>query len=171
MLVEEVQQNAVSIHVVLLDILVLEVGTTIIISIVSFHQSSTQNLPSSHEAMDLVVVPLDKVLGFDTLLPLLHCLLVLILARQHSNRNANTSSVVGVDHGGVAGSGSLEDSILLRRQVHDLASPAEANDAPGLNALVLRLDLIDDLGDAADGLGWCAGGLEELAETLALLLL
>jgi hypothetical protein len=110
-------------------------------------------------------------LGLDTLLPLLHCLLVLILARQHSNRNANTSSVVGVDHGGVAGSGSLEDSILLRRQVHDLASPAEANNAPGLNALVLRLDLIDDLGDAADGLGWCAGGLEELAETLALLLL
>lgn len=137
MLVEEVQQNAVSIHVVLLDILVLEVGTTIIISIVSFHQSSTQNLPSSHETMDLIVVPLDKVLGFDTLLPLLHCLLVLILARQHSNRNANTSSVVGVDHGGVAGSGSLEDGILLRRQVHNLAAPAEANDAPGLNALVL----------------------------------
>jgi hypothetical protein len=71
----------------------------------------------------------------------------------------------------VACSSSLEYSILLRRQVYDLAAPAEANNAKGCNVLVLALDLVNDLGDAADGLGWCAGGLEELAETLLLLLL
>lgn len=121
--------------------------------------------------MNLVVVPLDKVLGLDTLLPLLDCLLVLILARQHSDGDADASGIIGVNHGRVACSSSLEYGILLRRQVYDLAAPAEANNTKGCNVLVLALDLLDDLGDAADGLGWCTGGLEELAETLALLLL
>jgi hypothetical protein len=121
--------------------------------------------------MDLVIVPLNKVLGLDTLLPLLNSLLVLILARQHGNRNANASSVVRVNHSGMACSSSLEKGIFLRRQVYDLAAPAETDNAKGCDVPVLALDLVDDLGDTADGLGWCTGGLEELAETLALLLL
>lgn len=63
--------------------------------------------------MNLVVVPLDKVLGLDALLPLLDSLLVLILARQHGDGNADASGIVGVDHGRVACSSSLEDGILL----------------------------------------------------------
>lgn len=121
--------------------------------------------------MDLVVVPLDKVLGLDTLFPLLNSLLVLIFAGQHGNRNANASSVIRVNHSRVACSSSLEKRILLRRQVYNLAAPAETDDAKGCDVLVLALDLVDNLGNTADGLGWCAGGLEELTETLALLLL
>lgn len=81
--------------------------------------------------MDLVVVPLDKVLGLDTLLPLLNGLLVLVLAGQHGDGNADASSIVRVNHGRVACSSSLEYSVLLRRQVHDLATPAEADNAKG----------------------------------------
>lgn len=121
--------------------------------------------------MNLVVVPLDNVLGLDTLLPLLNSLLVLILAGQHGDGNGNASSIVRVNHSGVACSSSLEKRILLRRQVHNLAAPAETDDAKGCDVLVLTLDLLDDLGKTADGLGWCASGLEELTETLALLLL
>lgn len=110
-------------------------------------------------------------LGLDTLFPLLDGLLVLILARQHGNGDADASGIVGINHGRVACSSSLEDGVLLRGQVYNLATPAEANDTEGCNVLVLALDLLDDLGNAADGLGWCTGGLEELAETLALLLL
>ena len=121
--------------------------------------------------MDLVVVPLDNVLGLDTLLPLLNSLLVLILARQHGNRNANASSVVRVNHSRMASSSSLEQRILLRRQVYNLAAPAETDNAKGCDVFVLALDLLDDVGKTADGLGWCTSGLEELTETLALLLL
>jgi hypothetical protein len=121
--------------------------------------------------MDLVIVPLDKVLSLDTLLPLLNGFLVLILARQHGNGDGDASSVVGVHHGGMACSSSLEQCVLLRRQVHNLAAPAETDNAKGCNVLVLTLDFFDYLGDTADGLGWCAGSLEELTETLALLLL
>ena len=64
--------------------------------------------------MDLVVVPLDNVLGLDTLLPLLNSLLVLILARQHGNGNGDASSVIRVNHSGVACSSSLEKRVLLR---------------------------------------------------------
>lgn len=121
--------------------------------------------------MDLVVVPLDKMLSLDTLLPLLNSFLVLILARQHGDGDGDTSSIVGVDHCGMACSSSLEKCVLLRRQVHNLAAPAEADNSKGCNVLVLTLDLFDHLGNTADGLGWCAGSLEELTETLALLLL
>jgi hypothetical protein len=121
--------------------------------------------------VNLVVVPLDKVLSLNTLLPLLNSLLILILARQHGNGNADASSVVGVNHSGMACSSSLEKRILLRRQVHNLAAPAETDNAKGCDVLVLTLDLVDHLGDTAYGLGWCTGGLEELTETLALLLL
>jgi hypothetical protein len=121
--------------------------------------------------MDLVVVPLDNVLGLDTLLPLLDSLLILILARQHGNGDGDASSVVGVNHCGVACSSSLEKCVLLRRQVYNLAAPAEPDNAKGCDILVLTLDLVNDLVDTADSLGWCAGGLEEFTETLALLLL
>jgi hypothetical protein len=154
-LVEEAQQNTVSIHVVLLDILVFEVGTVIRVSIFP-SRVTKESSPSSHESMDLVVVPLDNVLGLDTLLPLLDSFLVL---------------VVGVNHCGVACSSSLEKCVLLRRQVYNLAAPAETDNAKGCDVLVLALNLFNDLGDTTDSLGWCAGGLEEFTETLALLLL
>jgi hypothetical protein len=169
-LVEEAQQNTVSIHVVLLDILVFEVGTVIRVSIFP-SRVTKESSPSSHESMDLVVVPLDNVLGLDTLLPLLDSFLVLVLARQHSDGNGDASSVVGVNHCGVACSSSLEKCVLLRRQVYNLAAPAETDNAKGCDVLVLALNLFNDLGDTTDSLGWCAGGLEEFTETLALLLL
>lgn len=59
----------------------------------------------------------------------------------------------------------------MRRQVYNLAAPAETDNAKGCDVLVLALDLFDDLGKTADSLGWCASGLEELTKTLALLLL
>jgi hypothetical protein len=121
--------------------------------------------------MNLIVVPLDKVLSLNTLLPLLNGLLVLILTGQHGNGNANASSVVRVNHSRVTCSSSLEKRILLRRQVYNLAAPAETDNGKGCDVLVLALDLVDDLGDTANGLGWCTGGLEELTQTLALLLL
>lgn len=121
--------------------------------------------------MNLVVVPLDNVLGLDTLLPLLNSLLVLILAGQHGNGNRNASGIVRINHSGMACSSSLEKRILLRRQVYNLAAPAETDNAKGCDVLVLTLDLLNDLGKTADSLGWCTGGLEELTETLALLLL
>lgn len=170
-LVEEVQQDAISIHVVLLDVLVLEVTTVSHIRILILSQPLISNSPSSHKAVNLVIVPLDNVLGLDAFLPLLHGFLVLVLAGQHGNRNADTRSIVGVDHGRVTGGCGLEDSVLLRRQVHNLAAPAEAHDGPGLDVLVLALDLVNDFGDAADGLGGCASGLEEFAEAFAFFLL
>jgi hypothetical protein len=170
-LVEEAQQDTVSIHIVLLDILVLEVGTVIRVSISSSQARPKENSPSSHESMDLVVVPLDKVLGLNTLLPLFNSFLILVFARQHGDGDSDASSVVGVHHCGMASSSSLEECVLLRRQVYNLAAPAETDNAKGCDVLVLTLDLFDHLGDTADGLGWCAGSLEELTETLALLLL
>jgi len=121
--------------------------------------------------MDLVVVPLDNVLGLDTLLPLLDGLLVLIFAGQHGNGNGDASGVIGINHSGMACGSSLEKRVLLRRQVYNLAAPAETDNAKGCNVLVLTLDFLDDLGKTADGLGWGASGLEELTEALALLLL
>jgi len=121
--------------------------------------------------MDLVREPLDDVLRLDPLLPLGNGILVLVLGRQHGVRNRDAGSVVGVDHGRVAGGGGLERGALLGGEVDDLAAPAEADDAPFFDAAVLALDLLEHVWDALDRLWWCAGRLEELAELLALFVL
>lgn len=149
-LVEEVEEQLVGFLVVGLDRLILQITA------------------SGHETMDLVGEPLNGVLGLDCLLPLLDVLLRLILRRQHDERDLDAGSIVGVDHGRVARGSGLECSAFLRAQVHNLASPAVADDAPLFDARALAFDLLQDLGDALKSLGWRGLGVEELAELLAL---
>jgi hypothetical protein len=149
-LVEEVQEHLVRLLVVGLDGVVLEITTC------------------SHEAVDLVREPLDCVLGLDSLLPLLDIILRLVLRRQHDEGDGDAGCVVGIDHGRVAGGGSLEQGVLLRAQVDDLASPAVADHSPLLDAGALSLNLLQELRDPLKGLGRRSLGVEELAELLAL---
>lgn len=129
------------------------------------------HIPSSHESMLLVGEPLDLVLDLDSLLPLLDIVLVLTLGREHNVWDGDTGRIVGVDHSWVNGSRSLEVRVLLGREVHNLASPAEAYNSPLLDAAVVALDLFQDLGDTLKGLGRCCGRLEEVADELLLLFL
>lgn len=153
MFVEEVEQNAISSLVLLLDLRVLEITT------------------SCHEAVDLIREPLDNVLGLDSLLPFLDSFFVLVLRWKHGVRDGNTGSVRGVDHGRVAGRGSLERGARLRGKVDDLSTPAEADNSPLLDVAVLAFDLLQDIWNALHRLWWSSGGGEELAEFLTLLLL
>ena len=84
MFVEEVEKCLVGLLVVCLDRLILQITT------------------SSHEAVNLVGVPFDNVLGLHSLVPLLDIILRLILGWQHGEGNGDTRSVVRVDHGRVA---------------------------------------------------------------------
>jgi hypothetical protein len=151
-LVEEVQEHLVRLLVVGFDGVVLEVTT------------------SGHEAVDLVREPLDSVLGLDSLLPLLDILLRLVLRRQHDEGDGDTRGVVGIDHGRMTRGGSLEQGVLLRAQVDDLASPAVADHSPLLDAGALSLNFLQDLRDPLESLGRRSLSVEELAELLALLL-
>lgn len=121
--------------------------------------------------MNLVIKPLNLVLDLEALLPLLHGFLVLILGRNHQVRDSDTRSIARVNHCRVTGSGSLELGARLRCQVDNLAAPAEAHDTPLVDAGVFAVELIDNLGNAADRLWWGAGSRKELAELLALFLL
>jgi hypothetical protein len=150
-LVEEVQEHLVRLLIIGLDGVVLEITT------------------SGHEAVDLVREPFDSVLGLDSLLPLLDIILRLIFRRQHDERNGDTRGVVRIDHGWVAGRGSLEQGVLLRAQVDDLAPPAVTDHSPLLDAGALSLNFLQDLRDALESLGRRSLGVEELAELLALL--
>ena len=152
MLVEEVEQELITLLVVGLDSRVLEVAA------------------SGHEAVDLVREPLNNVLGLDRLLPLLNIFLGLVLGGQHSERNLDARRVIGVNHGRVARSGGLESGALLRAQVDNLAAPAVSDNTPLFDAGALALDLLQDLGEALKGLGRRSLGREELAELLALVI-
>lgn len=132
---------------------------------------SNRGLPCSHEAVLLVWEPLNNVLDLDTLLPLFNSLLVLALGWQHGVWDGHTWGIARVHHGWVTRCGSLEWSSRLRGEIDNLASPAEADNAPVLDVTVLALNLFEDFGDALDGLRWCSSGLEEVAELLALFLL
>ena len=118
--------------------------------------------------MDLVWPPLDNILHLDRLLPLLHSVLVLVLAWQHGEWDLHSRSIASINHGGMAGRGCLERCTLLRDQVHYLAAPAVAYDSP-FGYAALGLDLLEHLRNAAKCL-WRSGFvLEECTELLALL--
>jgi hypothetical protein len=121
--------------------------------------------------MNLVIIPLDKMLGLDTLLPLLHSLFVLVFTRQHGNGDGDALCVLGVNHGRVACSSRFENAILLRREIYYLAAPAEAHDTEFLHASMLCLDLVNEFWNTADGLGRCSSGLEEFTHSLFLFFL
>lgn len=65
---KEIKQNAVSLLILLLDMLVFEVTAALQISGVPRPLEDTKFLPSSHETVDLVIEPLDDVLGLPVLL-------------------------------------------------------------------------------------------------------
>jgi hypothetical protein len=75
----------------------------------------------------------------------LHVLLGLVSAGQHGDRDGDGCGVVGINHGGVSDGGRLEGCVLLRGQVDNLATPAEAEDTPGLDGAALRFDVFQDL--------------------------
>ena len=147
---EEVEECLVGLLVVGLDGLILQITAC------------------GHKSVNLVWVPFDDVLGLHSLLPLLDIILRLVLGRQHGERNGDARSVVCVDHGRVAGGSGLEEGVFLRAQVDNLATPAVANHSPLLDAGALAFDLLEDLGDALEGLGRCSLCAEKLAEFLAL---
>jgi hypothetical protein len=166
-LMEEVQDHLITSLVLLLDFFLLKVATC------------------SHPTVDLVGEPLDHVLHLHTLLPLLNVLLGLVSRWEHDVGDGNSRRIVSGHHGGVARRRDLELAVLHRRQVYNLgtsqydstahhvqahlSAPAEANDGPLLNAIALA-QLIHNLGNAWQGLGWSSLGLEELAKLLLLVL-
>lgn len=136
--------------------------------------------------MDLVGEEFDHVLDLEAILPLLHCVLVLVLGGEHGKRNRDVGGVLGVNHGRVSGGGDLElgarggDEVdnLVRSVYHPssthekimyLAAPAEAENGPRVKALHLADDFIDDLGHARYRLGRRGRSSEELAKLLLLL--
>ena len=92
--------------------------------------------------MDLGWEPLDLALNLEATLPLLDCLLVLILGRQHEVWNGHTRSVLGINHGGVSSSRDFECRARLGRQVDNLATPAVANNSPLFDARVFAFELL-----------------------------
>lgn len=75
-LVEEVQKQIVRFLIVTLYCIILEVASR------------------SHEPVHLIRPPLNNILDLDSLLPLLHIFLWLILAWKHCERNRDTRSIV-----------------------------------------------------------------------------
>lgn len=151
-LVEKVEKSPICLLISSLDVRVFQVST------------------GSHKAVLLLWVPLNNVLDLHSFGPLLNVLLALALRWEHGVWNCDAWSVAGIHHGRMARSRGLERGALLGGKVDNLATPAEANDTPFLDAGVLALNLLEDVRDAADSLWRCRSGLEELAELLPLLL-
>lgn len=123
-----------------------------------------------HESMQLIREPHNGVLGLDMLLPRFDVFLLFALRRKHEKRDRDAGRVIGVHHGRVTRRGGLETRSLCADQIGDLAAPAVADDAPCFDRGMFYLELVDDLGDASDGLGWSGLGAEEGTEFFTLFL-
>ena len=100
--------------------------------------------------MNLIPKRLDVLLPRQRLLKSNHIILILILTRQNANRDLDVLCIRSIDESWMALSGRLDVAgIALRDQADDLAAPAEANNAPVLDACVLRLDVLEQLWDLA----------------------
>lgn len=115
--------------------------------------------------MNLIPERLNMLVNLEIVPKLLDVRRVLVLARQHGQRHLDLERLLGIQHGRVRLGADLElGARLAREQVHNLAAPAEAHDAPLLNLGVLGLDALEVVWDARDRLGGCALGAEEGAE-------
>ena len=172
MLIEEVEQCFVANLIVFADILVGEITTKVRLVTNCGMFLREPIIPSTHETVHLVIKPFDQVLLLHLLLPRGNVVLALILAGQHRNRHSSAFRVVWIHHGRMSRRTNLEGSTGLSRERHDLAAPAESENAPLLNRLVLGhlLEQLQGLGDALDGLRWRPRSLEKLAQLFALLL-
>lgn len=103
-------------------------------------------------------------------MPFFHLALVLILAGEHGVGDDDAFGIIAGDHGRVCCSSHLKQGSLETAQIDNFPTPTEANDAPALDAPCL-LQLIDDFGDALEGLWGCSGRLEELAKLGAFLVI
>lgn len=66
------------------------------------------NLPGSHEAVNLFWVPLDLVFDLQSLSPLLHIILWLVLAGQQQDWDSNIGRIARVNHGWMSGRSNFE---------------------------------------------------------------
>lgn len=80
--------------------------------------------PSGHEAMNLILKPNDFMLRFNGLFPSRNVIFALITRRNHEERNGNFVGIVGVNHGRVSRSCSLEMRVLASGKVDDLKARA-----------------------------------------------
>lgn len=167
MLVEEVQHHLIPTLILFLNLLLLKVTAC------------------RHPAVNLVWEPFYNVRNLDTLLPLLNIVFRLIAGRKHDVGNLDAGGVVASNHGGVARSGDLELCAFHGRQIDNLcgvstcikvespcsylSAPAEANDSPLLNAVLLA-EFVDNLRNARQCLRRRSLRLEELTHLLLLLL-
>lgn len=154
MLAEEVKQDLVTTLVLLLVLSVVQVGT------------------SSHPAVDLSGEGLNVLGDLQVGTEGIDIGSGLVLGGKHGEGNLDRLGVVGVDHGGVALSTSLEGVVLASEsQSSDLTTPAETEDGPVKGAVGAELvGILDDLGDLREVVGRSGLGREELAEELLVLI-
>ena len=114
--------------------------------------------------MYLIGKDLNVLLALQVRLELLHVLGGLVAGREHADRDFDVRGIRGVDHGGVAFSSGAEGrGGCGGREGDDLPAPAETDNAPGLDARVFCLHILDERQDFRDCLGRCAGCLEEVS--------
>lgn len=123
MLAEELQDRAVSALILLLDPLILQIA------------------PGGHPPVDLVAKRLHMLRALQVRLELLHLGRVLVLGRQQRQRDADLLGLGRVDHRRVAlGARGVGRVGCGAGEGDDLAAPAEADHAPGLDAGVFLLE-------------------------------
>lgn len=94
----------------------------------------------------------------------------LVARREHAKRDRDLLGIGGVDHGWVdLGAGAKAGIGGGAHDGDDFTSPAEADNAPGLDVGVLLFDVLDDAGDAGCGFWGCSSGGEEFFQSFAFL--
>ncbi|KAI5302341.1 hypothetical protein KEM56_000774, partial [Ascosphaera pollenicola] len=118
--------------------------------------------------MDLVRKRLRILLPLQIPFERLHRPRILILTRQRRKRNRNALRVLGIKHCRMRLDRALKRTILLREQRGDLAAPAEAEQAPCLEAAAVvggELVRFGEEGGDLGGVCWGRGfGGEEVGE-------
>lgn len=102
----------------------------------ALHLRILQVRAGSHPAVNLSREGLNVVRDDEVGLESIDIFLFLILGSEHGERHLNSLGVVGVDHGGVALSGALEDLVIASNgQRRDLTTPAESKNRPVESAI------------------------------------
>lgn len=111
--------------------------------------------------MNLSREPLHNMLNLQRFLILAYRVFILIFTRQHRNWDRDLRCIGRIDHSRMDSCRGLERGALLAGQVHDLAAPAVANNAPSGRAALATLEGFEDLGNSGECLGRSSLVLEE----------
>jgi hypothetical protein len=151
-IMEESKQGLIPPLILLLDPFIRQVG------------------PRSHPPMHLIPKSLYVLRPLEIGLKPIHQLRILVLAREHTHRDANLLRILRVHHRGVQLRSGLELGIPRAGERHHFPAPAVPDDPPALDRAIPLLRVLQHAWDLAQSLARLRLVLDKSPELLALLL-